>query len=69
MDLELAAIVPNEGIVIHEEPDSFVLCKPKLLPMKSVTIEKLERLQREASNKAMQLSAKARLDDRSVGQM
>lgn len=62
MDQELAAIVPSEGIVIHEEADSFVLCKPKLLPMKSVTIEKLERLQREASNKAMQLRHDSTID-------
>lgn len=63
MDQELSAIVPNEGIVIHEEVESFVLCKPKLLPMKSVTIEKLERMQREASNKVMQINAKVRAND------
>ena len=58
MDQDLAAIVPNEGIVIHEESSSFVLCKPKLLPMKSVTIEKLERMQRTAYARAMQITAK-----------
>lgn len=58
MDQELSAIVPNEGIVIHEETSSFVLCKPKLLPMKSVTIEKLERLQRSAYARAMKMNAK-----------
>ena len=55
-DQELAPIVPQEGMVVHEESNSFVLCKPKLLPMKSVTIEKLERLQREAYDRATKLT-------------
>jgi BBSome-interacting protein 1 len=59
MDPELSAIVPNEGVVIHEENISFVLCKPKLLPMKSVTIDKLERLQREAYTRATQMATKS----------
>ena len=29
-----------------------VLCKPKLLPLKSVTLEKLEKMQKEANEKA-----------------
>ena len=29
-----------------------VLCKPKLLPLKSFTLQKLEKMQREASEKA-----------------
>ena len=49
---DLHPIIPTEGIVIYEEPPSFILCKPKLLPMKSVTIDKLEKLQKEANDKA-----------------
>ena len=29
-----------------------VLCKPKLLPLKSFTLQKLEKMQKEASDKA-----------------
>lgn len=31
-----------------EDVPTMVLCKPKLLPLKSVTLEKLEKMQREA---------------------
>lgn len=57
MDQEMVPIVPTEGVVIHEETCSFVLCKPKLLPMKSVTIEKLEKMQQEAYEKATRMTA------------
>jgi len=51
---ELVATVPTDGVVIQEETLTFVLCKPKLLPMKSITIEKLEKLQKAAQDKAKQ---------------
>lgn len=31
-----------------EDVPTLVLCKPKLLPLKSVTLEKLEKMQMEA---------------------
>lgn len=31
-----------------EDVPTMVLCKPKLLPLKSVTLEKLEKMQQEA---------------------
>lgn len=31
-----------------EDVPTLVLCKPKLLPLKSVTLEKLEKMQQEA---------------------
>ncbi|XP_051883680.1 BBSome-interacting protein 1 [Pristis pectinata] len=31
-----------------EDVPTMVLCKPKLLPLKSVTLEKMEKMQREA---------------------
>lgn len=46
-------IIPKDGILSYEEDSFFILCKPKLLPIKSVTIEKMEKLQREAQEKAM----------------
>jgi BBSome-interacting protein 1 len=44
---KLREIIPNSGIVYnekHEFPE--VLCKPKLLPLKSMTIKKLEELEK-----------------------
>ena len=36
----------------HEDP-SWVFCKPKLLPLKTFTIQKLEKLQKEAEEKLL----------------
>ncbi|NXX49324.1 BBIP1 protein, partial [Tricholaema leucomelas] len=36
------------GQLSVEDKASMVLCKPKVLPLKSVTLEKLEKLQRAA---------------------
>jgi BBSome-interacting protein 1 len=46
-------ILPKQGLVFSEKgglPE--VLSKPKLLPIKSLTLEKLEALQKEAQEKA-----------------
>ncbi|KAI1306013.1 BBSome-interacting protein 1 [Halotydeus destructor] len=52
LDGEIKPIIPNQGIVLQEEKPFFVLCKPKLLPLKSMTLEKLEKMQRDAHDKA-----------------
>lgn len=49
---EMKPIIPNEGTVIDSENLTFIFCKPKLLPIKSITIEKLEQLQRTANERA-----------------
>lgn len=40
--------LPKKGQVYQEDMPTVVLCKPKLLPLKSVTLEKMEKMQREA---------------------
>lgn len=45
-------ILPKRGLVYQENNPQLVLCKPKLLPLKSVTLEKLEKMQNEANEKA-----------------
>lgn len=55
---ELLPAIPTQGIVIQEEEPFFLLCNPKLLPLKSVTLEKLEKMQRDAVEKANRMSAK-----------
>ncbi|KPP71039.1 BBSome-interacting protein 1-like, partial [Scleropages formosus] len=43
-----------------EDIPTLVLCKPKLLPLKSVTLEKLEKMQREAQEAIRQQEAMQR---------
>lgn len=41
--------VPKVGLIYHKESAQLIFCKPKLMPLKSVTLEKLEKLQKESS--------------------
>uniref|UniRef100_A0A673GEW5 BBSome interacting protein 1 n=1 Tax=Sinocyclocheilus rhinocerous TaxID=307959 RepID=A0A673GEW5_9TELE len=41
-------VLPKQGQLSVEDVPTMVLCKPKLLPLKSVTLEKLEKMQQEA---------------------
>ena len=44
---KLREIIPKNGIVYNEKQElNDVLCKPKLLPLKSFTIRKLEELEK-----------------------
>jgi BBSome-interacting protein 1 len=57
MENILKEVVPKNGIIFNEKTEfSEVLCKPKLLPLKSVTIRKLEELEKnfEKANKELQ---------------
>lgn len=45
-------VLPKRGLVFQESAAQLVLCKPKLLPLKSFTLQKLESMQREAGEKA-----------------
>ena len=45
-------VLPKRGLVYQESNPQLVLCKPKLLPLKSVTLEKLEKIQKDANEKA-----------------
>ena len=48
-------VLPKRGLVYQESNPNLVLCKPKLLPLKSVTLEKLEKMQKEANEKAKEM--------------
>ncbi|XP_064401837.1 BBSome-interacting protein 1-like [Halichondria panicea] len=41
-------VLPKAGMLYTEESQSMVLCKPKIMPLKSVTLEKLEKMQKDA---------------------
>ncbi|XP_037653641.1 BBSome-interacting protein 1-like [Choloepus didactylus] len=42
--------VPKQGQLSVEDVTTMVLCKPKLLPLKSLTLEKLEKMQQAAQD-------------------
>jgi len=50
----LKEILPKRGYLHIEDDVHFVLCKPKLLPLKSFNMEKLEKIQAESIEKAKQ---------------
>lgn len=45
---KLQEVLPKAGLVVSEKGNlAEVLCKPKLLPLKSITLEKLEQMEKE----------------------
>ena len=53
--INLLILIPyTVGLIFHESEAQAVLCKPKLLPLKSFTLEKLEKMQKEATAKAQE---------------
>jgi BBSome-interacting protein 1 len=48
---QLKNLVPKNGVVFNEKIDfPEILCKPKLLPLKSMTLKKLEDLEKNFDN-------------------
>lgn len=52
---KIDVILPVNGNLFFEEKIDYRFCKPHLMPLKSVTLEKLEKMQKEA-NKQLQES-------------
>ncbi len=50
----------STGQLSMEDVPTMILCKPKLLPLKSVTLEKLEKMQMEAQEAVKQQEQAAR---------
>ena len=51
---------------MQESNPQLVLCKPKLLPLNSVTLEKLERMQKEANIKAKEMQAEVEKEQEAI---
>ncbi|XP_062049763.1 BBSome-interacting protein 1-like [Lepus europaeus] len=47
-------VLPKQGQLSVEDVTTVVLCKPKLLPLKSLTLEKLEKMQQTAQDTVCQ---------------
>ncbi|KAK3882292.1 hypothetical protein Pcinc_013322 [Petrolisthes cinctipes] len=50
----LKEVLPRKGILYQEDFAYLALCRPKLMPLKSVTLEKLEAMQKNAQDKLRQ---------------
>uniref|UniRef100_A0A1X7SDX2 BBSome-interacting protein 1 n=1 Tax=Amphimedon queenslandica TaxID=400682 RepID=A0A1X7SDX2_AMPQE len=46
----LNEILPKQGLLYNEEVSVMVMNKPKILPLKSVTLEKIEDMQKQAQD-------------------
>jgi len=48
--LVLAEVLPPNGLIYAERAEfSEVLCQPKLMPLKSITLQKLQQMEEDAS--------------------
>ena len=45
-------VYPKSGEIYHSDVPTLVLCKPKILPLKSITLEKIEQMQKKAQDGA-----------------
>lgn len=51
-------ILPDTGKLFYERKTDFVFCQPHLMPLKSVTLEKLEKMQKQAQEQLKETRAK-----------
>lgn len=45
---QLKPVISKTGQIMFEDVPDLVLCKPRLIPLKSFTLEKLDKMQQEA---------------------
>ena len=57
INTQIDIILPNIYIFCQEELPDYILCKPKLMPLKSLTLEKLEKLQNNAEQKLKEVKS------------
>lgn len=55
---QLKPILKKQGQIILEDTTDLVLCKPRLIPLKSFTLEKLEKMQCEVGQNQLKNSPK-----------
>lgn len=64
----LNEVLPKQGHVYAEQAPMPVLCKPKILPLKSVTLEKLEQMQKEAQEVVKRQEQEEKMQERLLEQ-
>ncbi|GFH26418.1 BBSome-interacting protein 1, partial [Haematococcus lacustris] len=59
-DLQPKEVLPKAGLVVSEKGNlTEVLCKPKILPLKSITLQKLEDMEARVAELQQQQQAAA----------
>ena len=67
-EIKIQELLPKTGLVYTEQNVMPVLCKPKILPLKSVTLEKLEKMQKEAEEVVKRQEEEAKAQERLMEQ-
>lgn len=52
--LVLPEVLPKKGVLYFEETNHMILCKPRIMPLKSITLEKMEKIQKDAQEAVKQ---------------
>lgn len=58
LNAKINLLLPDFGKLFYEQKTDFVFCKPHLLPLKSITLEKLEKMQIQAHEQLKETRAK-----------
>lgn len=56
-------ILPDFGKLFYEQKSDFIFCKPHLMPLKSITLQKLETMQKEAHKQLQETRARTAAND------
>lgn len=55
---KIDVILPDFGKLFYEQKTDLIFCKPHLMPLKSITLEKLENMQKQAHEQLRETRAK-----------
>lgn len=58
-NIKVELILPDFGKLFYEQKPDYIFCKPHLMPLKSITVEKLEKMQKEANIQLRETRAKS----------
>lgn len=59
-DRGVSFVFPKSGNLFYEKKKDFKFCKPHLLPIRSYTLEKLEKMQTEAEKQLQVKNAESK---------
>ncbi|KAK4875158.1 hypothetical protein RN001_011580 [Aquatica leii] len=62
-DDEIKPIFPKNGQLIIEDSQELLMCKPRLIPLKSYTLEKLEKMQQEVQKIQKEYASNEELEE------
>lgn len=60
----LRPVIPKTGIIFSKKPEfTEIACKPKLLPLKSINLMKLEEMEKEIMRQNIELNKEEAMDE------